>query len=77
MPRIVWSSPAVTLHLTGIACGIMMGLAIAPWVEKAKKILEQGLLILEKRVSGTLHRVRYDPSRWNMPILENREEEEK
>lgn len=48
-------------------CGVMLGLAIAPWVEKANKILEQGLLILEKRVSGTLHRVRYDPSRWNMP----------
>ena len=31
-------------------CGVMLGLAIAPWVEKAKKILEQGLLILEKRV---------------------------
>ena len=58
-------------------CGVMLGLTIAPWVENTKKILEQGLLILEKRVSGTLHRVRYDPSRWNMPILENREEAEK
>ena len=58
-------------------CGVMLGLAIAPWVENTKKILEQGLLILEKRVFGTLHRVRYDPSRWNMQILENREEEEK
>ena len=48
-------------------CGIMLGLAIAPWVEKVKKTLEQGLLILEKRVSGTLHRVRHDPSGWNMP----------
>ena len=48
-------------------CGVMLGLAIAPWVEKAKKILEQGLLILEKRASRTLHRVRYDPFRWNMP----------
>lgn len=48
-------------------CGVMLGLAIAPWVEKAKKILEQGILILEKRVSRTMHRVRYDPSRWNMP----------
>lgn len=48
-------------------CGVMLGLAIAPWVENTKKILEQGLLILEKRVFGTLHRVRYDPSRWNMP----------
>ena len=36
MPRIVWSSPAVTLHLTGIACGIMMGLAIAPWIDRLR-----------------------------------------
>lgn len=48
-------------------CGVMLGLAIAPWVEKVKKILEHGLLILEKRVSGTRRRVRYDTSGWNMP----------
>ena len=36
MPEIIWSSPAVTLHLTGIACGIMMGLAIAPWIDRLR-----------------------------------------
>lgn len=77
MPEIIWSSPAVTLHLTGIACGIMMGLAIAPWVKKAKGVLEQVLLIWEKRVSGILRRVKYNPSRWNMPSLENSEKEGK
>ena len=58
-------------------CGVMLGLAIAPWVEKAKKILEQGLLILEKRVCGALRRVRYDRSRWFMPILEFSEDEDR
>ena len=38
MPEIIWSSPAVTLHLTGIACGIMMGLAIAPWIDRLQHL---------------------------------------
>lgn len=38
MPEIIWSSPAVTLHLTGIACGIMMGLAIEPWIDRLRHL---------------------------------------
>ena len=36
MPRIVWSSPAVIFTVTAMVCGIMMGLAIAPRIDRLR-----------------------------------------
>lgn len=38
MPRIVWSSPAVIFTVTAMVCGIMMGLAISPWIDKLRHL---------------------------------------
>lgn len=38
MTRIVWSSPAVICIVTAIVCSFMMGLAVAPWIDKLRHL---------------------------------------
>lgn len=38
MPRIVWSSPAVICIVTAIVCSFMMGLAVAPWIDRMRHL---------------------------------------
>ena len=38
MPRIVWSSPAVICIVTAIVCSFMMGLAVAPWIDRLRHL---------------------------------------